>query len=195
MPDASVAVLAAGAPFLAGARVCLRPLERADVNARYAAWLNDAEVTRYLEVGTFPTSLVELEAFYAAAAVRRDQVLLAIVDRETDRHVGNIKLGPIDWVHRRATLGILVGDKAAWGRGTGTSATRLMVEYAFDRLDLRRVDLGVYADHAAAIRLYERVGFRVEGRFREDVYLEGAYRDRLWMGLLRSEYQRTGPGA
>ena len=177
--------------FLTGPRIRLRPLERADVNAGYAAWLNDAGVTRFLEVGTFPTSLVELEQFYASSAARRDQVLLAIVDRATDTHVGNIKLGPIDWVHRRGTLGILIGERSAWGRGIGTEATRLLVEYAFDRLDLRRIDLGVYADHAAAIRVYERVGFRIEGRFREDVYHDGAYRDRLWMGLLRSEYRRT----
>lgn len=188
MPEQAVAASA----FLSGSRVWLRPLERTDINARYASWLNDGDVTRFLEVGTFPTSLIELEQFYAGVAARRDQVLLAIVDRETGLHVGNVKLGPINWVHRRATLGILVGDRAVWGRGAGTDATRLMVEYAFGRLDLRRVDLGVYADHAAAIRLYERVGFRVEGRFREDVYHGGAYRDRLWMGLLRSEYEPAG---
>ena len=195
MGDQAVTREPGSTPFLEGTRIYLRPLERGDVNARYAAWLNDGEVTRFLEAGTFPTSVIELEQFYAAASARRDQVLLAIVDRETDAHVGNIKLGPIDWVHRRGTLGILVGDQTAWGKGTGTAATRLMVEYAFDRLDLRRVDLGVYADHAAAIRLYERVGFRVEGRFREDVYHDGAYRDRLWMGLLRSEYVPTETGA
>jgi RimJ/RimL family protein N-acetyltransferase len=189
-PDA----LSPAPAFLSGARVRLRPLERSDVNVRYAAWLNDADVTRFLEVGTFPTSLVELEQFYASVATRRDQVLLAIVDRETDAHVGNVKLGPIDWIHRRGTLGILVGERSAWGRGIGTEATRLIIEYAFDRLDLRRIDLGVYADHAGAIRVYERVGFRVEGRFREDVYHGGAYRDRLWMGLLRSEYRRAEGG-
>jgi RimJ/RimL family protein N-acetyltransferase len=63
-----------------------------------------------------------------------------------------------------------------------------MVEYAFFRLNLNRIDLGVYADHSAAIHVYEQIGFRIEGRFRADMFHEGEYKDRLWMGLLRSEY-------
>lgn len=175
-------------PFLKGESIYLRPLGREDAGETYLGWLNDPEVTRYLETGAFPTTLAELERYCEGLADQRDQVMLAIVDRETDSHIGNIKLGPINWIHRRATLGILVGDRRFWGRGVGTEATRLMVEYAFDRLGLNRVDLGVHAEHAAAVRVYERIGFKVEGRFREDLFHEGRHRDRLWMGLLKSEY-------
>jgi len=177
-------------PFLVGRRIYLRPLDPADATEAYLGWLNDPEVTRYLETGAFPTTRPELERYCADLAGQRQQIMLAIVERQSDRHIGNVKLGPIDWIHRRGTLGILVGERDFWGKGAGSEATRLLVEHAFARLDLRRVDLGVHADHAAAIRVYERIGFKVEGRFREDLYHEGAYRDRLWMGLLRSEYVR-----
>ncbi len=63
-----------------------------------------------------------------------------------------------------------------------------MVEYGFSRLNLNRIELGVYAEHQAAVRAYERVGFRVEGRLRENMFLDNEYRDSLLMGLLRSEY-------
>lgn len=176
-------------PFLEGSQVYLRPLERTDLNDTYLAWLNDPEVTRYLEVGVFPSTPHDLERFYESTANSRTAVVLAIVEKQTGKHIGNVKLGPIDWVHRRAMFGILIGDKKFWGRGVGEESTRLMVEYAFHRLNLNRVTLGVDADHLPGLRCYEKVGFKVEGRGREDLFKDGEYKDRLWMGLLRSEYQ------
>ena len=177
-----------GNPFLAGVKVYLRPLEKADLNDNYLAWLSDPEVTRYLETGVFPTTRQDLEKFYESVTGSRSQVIFAIVDRKSNLHLGNVKLGPIDWIHRRAMLGILIGEKKFWGRGIGEEATRLMVDYAFRRLNLNRVTLGVVAEHESAVRCYEKVGFKVEGRGREDVFKDGQYKDRLWMGLLRSEY-------
>ena len=180
--------------FAEGSIVLLRPLERADLNERYVGWLNDPEVTRYMESGVFPSTAEDLESFYQAVTNSKNDVILAIVDKKSGQHVGNVKLGPIHWVHRRATFGILIGDKDFWGKGAGLEATRLAVEYGFYRLNLRRIDLGVFAEHEAAVRCYEKVGFKVEGRFREDLFQDGEYKDRLWMGLLRSEYKRTKPG-
>jgi len=175
-------------PFIVGSRIYLRPLERDDLSEKYLGWLNDLEISRYLESGIFPYTRDELEKFYEQATTSLDQVILAIVDKERDQHIGNVKLGPINWVHRKATFGILLGEKEFWGKGIGTEATRLMVEYGFFRLNLRRIELGVYAEHEAAMHSYEKVGFRVEGRFRESSFHEGQYKDGLWMSLLRSEY-------
>jgi RimJ/RimL family protein N-acetyltransferase len=175
--------------FLRGSRIYLRPLERSDLNETYLGWLNDHEVTKYLEVGTFPNTMQDLEKFYQGVTGSRSDVILAVVDGKSHRHIGNVKLGPINWVHRRATFGIMIGEKEFWGRGIGTEATRLMVEYGFLRLNLNRINLGVLATHQSAIRCYEAVGFKTEGRCREEMFCDGAYQDRLWMGLLRSEYK------
>jgi RimJ/RimL family protein N-acetyltransferase len=175
--------------YAAGKLVYLRPLEPQDLEGDYLAWINDPEVTHYTEVGTFPSTRRDLEEFYESTKASKSQVLLAIIDRQSHRHIGNVKLGPIHWVHRKATFGILIGDKNCWGGGIGEEATRLAVEYAFQRLNLNRVDLGVFAGHEAAVRCYEKVGFKLEGRFRQDLFSGGEFRDRLWMGLLRSEYR------
>jgi [ribosomal protein S5]-alanine N-acetyltransferase len=175
--------------FMVGSQVYLRPLERADLNERYLGWLNDPEVTKYLETGTFPSTIRDLEKFYADVTGSKHQVIFAIVDAKSDEHIGNLKLGPIHWIHRSATLGILIGEKKSWGRGIGLEATRLAVEYGFERLNLRRIDLGLYADHKSALRCYEQAGFKVEGRMREALFRAGEYKDRIWMSLLRSEYQ------
>jgi len=84
--------------------------------------------------------------------------------------------------------------KNFWGKGAGQEATRLAIEYGFYRLNLQRIDLGVFAEHASAVRCYEKVGFQVEGRLRQDLFHGGEYKDRLWMGLLRSEYKRAKTG-
>lgn len=175
--------------FARGSRLYLRPLEREDLNARYLSWLNDPEVTRYMEAGTFPITTRDLERFYDEVTGSRNQVILAVADEKSGQHIGNVKLGPIHWIHRSAAFGIMIGDKKFWGKGAGLEATRLMVEYGFGRLNLRRIDLGVFADHDAAVCCYEKVGFKVEGRMRESLYREGKYVDRLGMALLRSEYK------
>jgi len=175
--------------FAEGSLVLLRPLERTDLNERYLSWLNDPEVTRYTETGTFPTTAEDLDNYYRSITGSRNDVMLAIEEKTSGKHVGNVKLGPIHWVHRVATFGILIGEKELWGKGVGVEATRLMVEYGFQKLNLHRIDLGVFAEHEAAVRCYEKVGFKVEGRMREDLFHAGEYKDRIWMGLLRSEYQ------
>jgi len=180
--------------FAEGSLVILRPLQRADINERYLSWLNDPEVTRYTETGTFPSTAEDLENYYRSVTGSKNDVMLAVVDKKSGRHIGNVKLGPIQWVHRRATFGILIGEKDFWGKGVGLEATRLMVEYGFQRLNLHRIDLGVFAEHEAAVKCYEQAGFRVEGRMREDLFLDGEYRDRLRMGLLRSEYKPENAG-
>ncbi len=180
--------------FAEGSLVRLRPLERSDLNERYLGWLNDPEVTRYTETGTFPSTAEDLENYYRSVSSSKNDVILAIVEKKTDQHVGNVKLGPIHWIHRTATLGILIGEKKSWGKGIGLEATRLTVEYGFGRLNLNRIDLGVFAEHEAAVRCYEKIGFKVEGRMRQDLFQGGEYKDRLWMGLLRSEYKPLNNG-
>ena len=179
--------------FAVGPHVYLRALEREDLNERYLGWLNDPQVTRYMETGTFPSTRQDLEDFYQSASNSKNQVVLAVADSRTDLHIGNVKLGPIHWIHRRATFGILIGDKKYWGKGVGQEATRLTVEYGFNRLNLHRIDLGVFAEHESGVHCYEKVGFKVEGRFRQDLFVDGEYKDRLWMALLRSEYVPVKP--
>jgi len=180
--------------FAEGKLLFLRPLEPADINERYLGWVNDPEVTRYLETGTFPSTAADLEKFYTSISASRSDVILGIIDKQSQRHIGNVKLGPISWIHRCATFGIMIGDRDYWGKGFGAEASRLMVEYGFYKLNLHRIDLGVFAEHDAAVRCYEKIGFKIEGRMREDLFQGGEYKDRVWMGLLRSEYESLGTG-
>jgi RimJ/RimL family protein N-acetyltransferase len=174
--------------YLAGELCYLRPLEASDAEGPWARWLNDAEVRRNLFRGVFPPSVEEQRAFYESVVTSRNDVVLAIVRASDDRHVGVVGIHRIDWVNRSGEFGILIGEREAWGGGIGTEATRLIVAHAFHVLNLHRVWLGVLAGHEAAVRAYQRVGFREEGRLREELLRDGERHDKLIMGLLAHEF-------
>lgn len=177
-------------PFLTGERIYLRPVEASDATADYVSWLNDAITTRFMESGYFPNTLDSVAEYIASHSGLRDCLFLAIVLRDGDRHVGNVKLEPIDWVHRSAEFGIMIGDPAARGHGIGTEATVLVLRHAFDRLNLHRVALGVVADNLPAIRSYEKVGFREEGSFRQAILREGRFLDLKRMAILAPDFRK-----
>ena len=175
-------------PYLLGTKIYLRGLERADITGNWFQWFNDQEVTRYMTNGAFPNSVEGITRFYEHVVNSPNDAVFAIVDRSSNAHVGNIGIHRIDWINRVGEYGTVIGEKSAWGKGFGTEATELILAHAFCRLNLHKVFLGVHAEHAAAIRLYEKVGFVHEGRMRQEVYRDGRYYDKVLMGILQEEF-------
>jgi len=177
-------------PFLAGDRVYLRAVERADLTGDYFQWLNEYEVTRHLGTGQFPNTLDAMEAYYESKTKSPNDVFWTVVDRASDQMIGTVKLGFINWIHRSAEFGIMIAAPEFRGKGHGTDVARLVLDYGFRRLNLHKITLGVTAEHAGAIRCYEKAGFRREGLITSVVYVDGAYHDKLIMGITEEEFQR-----
>jgi len=175
-------------PFTVGEKIYLRGLERADLEGAYFDWLNDREVTKFLEAGRFPNTREAMEEYYNNTVLSNNNAVFAIVDKKTDEHIGNIKLGPINWITRIASLGIMIGDKESWGKGYGTEAIRLVLDYAFNRLNLHKVTAGIAAMHQASIKAFEKAGFTIEGHAKSQFYLDGEYSDSLYLGITREDY-------
>lgn len=175
-------------PFLVGPTVYLRPPEKADAPV-IAPWFNDQEVLRFLGM-IRPTSVASEEAFIAGLNANPMEPTFGIVVRETDQLIGTAGLARTDVRNRHAMFGIGIGDKGAWGKGYGTEATRLIVGYAFETLNLHRVWLTVFEYNQRGVRAYEKAGFRVEGRLRQECFREGRYWDTLFMAILREEWQK-----
>jgi RimJ/RimL family protein N-acetyltransferase len=175
-----------------GEKIRLRRPERTDL-PRFAAWLDDPEVRRHLAL-VYPMSVV-LEEKWFEEQLKAEPALQALVI-EAERvggeaawnAVGVIGFHAIDWRSRAGELGLFIGEKTLWNAGYGTDATRTLVQWGFRELNLNRVFLRVFEDNAAAIRCYEKIGFRHEGRLRQDRFQDGRYLDTLVMGLLRDEY-------
>ena len=179
--------------FLSNDTVVLRGLRRSDLEA-HRAWLDNPEVTRYLENGWKPASDADLDAIYDQAAQSNDTVLLVIEDAKQNQAVGTVGLYLINWPGRRAQFRILIGEPAAWDRGLGTAATKLIVAHGFERLNLETIYLGVNADNERAVRAYEKAGFSHEGVQRHFVYNGGRYFDVAMMSILRNEYFAAAGG-
>jgi [ribosomal protein S5]-alanine N-acetyltransferase len=170
--------------FLEGERIYLREVRTADVGDNYYRWMNTPEVTRYLESRFRPNSIEALREYVSALSRDPDNFFLAIVLKDGDRHVGNVKLGPVNWIHRHADLGILIGEKDFWGKGYATEAIRLASDYAFRVLNLHRLGAGCYERNQGSVRAFEKAGFEIEGVRRQHFFCDGEYTGHTLLGLL-----------
>lgn len=181
--------------MLVGKRVCLRPVEREDLE-RFVRFFADAEVRANLSLVLGPGVAEEaawFEQMLREPPLERPFAVDLVQGTERPRLVGSAGLRAFDWRNRSAELGLVIGDKSLWGQGLGTEVTRLLLRHAFFTLNLHRVWLRVYADHDRACRIYEKVGFVQEGRQRDGDFRNGRYRDVLLYSLLAREWrQRVG---
>jgi RimJ/RimL family protein N-acetyltransferase len=99
-----------------------------------------------------------------------------------------------DLIHNDVMVGIGIGERDLWGKGFGTEAMRLCLQFAFLELNVHRVSLGLHEYNARALRSYEKAGFRLEGQTRKDLAREGRRYDSLWMGILRDEWLQLQGG-
>lgn len=174
---------------IVGDKVALGPRRR-DLLPVYLRWINDFEVTRTLDIGLHPVTLEAQEAGYERLSKGApDIVTFTVYERLTMRPVGNTTLRNIDHVHRTAEFGILLGEKDCWGKGYGTEATALMLDYGFTGLGLHNIMLHVFNFNEGGLRAYTRAGFRVVGHRREAHRLGGRAYDVIYMDCLATEFQ------
>jgi RimJ/RimL family protein N-acetyltransferase len=172
--------------MLAGEKITLRAIQADDVDAMYEI---AAELSTWEERNPSaprPLSQAEyVESFTKRVSERSDDLWFAV---ETDgRLVGQVSMFHVDPLARTAEVGIALHPSAR-GQGYGTDALRILVRFAFERCNLRRVYLTALASNAGGLACYRKVGFIEEGRRRENAWVRGRYEDEIQMGLLRSEW-------
>lgn len=181
--------------FVDGRRIYLREVTAADATDRYCEWLNDPDVNRYLETRFELQTRERVLAYVDAQNRSADVVFLAIVRKDDDVHLGNLRIGAIDPVHRTGTLALVIGEKAAWGAGIGTEAIELATRYAFEQLELRKLTARCYAVNLGSIRAFERAGWTREGLQRRQFLCDGAEIDGVWLGCVRDASASIGGDA
>jgi RimJ/RimL family protein N-acetyltransferase len=175
--------------FLNSERLRLRAPEREHIDG-FLRWLNNPEIYRFIQRYK-PLGRIEEEELIANAHKRPEDVLFAI---EAKSEGGGIPIGccglhRISLPNRSAELGIAIGESEYQGRGYGREAMNLLCSYGFQMLNLNRIGLSVYEYNARAIRCYERVGFKHEGRKREARFWDGRHWDILEMSILAREWR------
>lgn len=179
--------------FLEGERIYARPLELGDLE-RCRRWINDPE-TRATLANYLPLNESAERKWIEGCADPASEINLAIVLKDGNRHIGNMSLRGFRWKDRAAEFGIMIGEADCRGQGYGREATGLILKYAFETLNLNRVQLGVYSHNTAGIRAYEAVGFVREGVQREHNIVQGGYVDHVMYSILAREYFSNKDGA
>jgi RimJ/RimL family protein N-acetyltransferase len=178
--------------LLLGDLVHLAAVEPEELAKAYETWNHDSELTRLMDTRAVRMpSAKTITVFFEKEMSDLPPAAHYFTIRalEDDRLLGDINLDVIDnWGSRDAFVGIAIGSRADWGKGYGTDAMKIALRFAFHELNLRRVTLTVFEYNPRAIRSYEKVGFKLEGRRRDIILKDGKRWDILFMGILREEW-------
>jgi [ribosomal protein S5]-alanine N-acetyltransferase len=171
-------------PFLIGRRIYLRGLEESDLEGDYFQWFNDADTCAYNSHARFPNTRQEMQDYFRRTQASRSEIVFAVVLKARDKHVGNVALQQVDWMGRSAMFSILIGAKGLHGKGIGKEAALLLRDYAFARLNLRRLHCGTHVDNQAMRKLALAMGMREEGRRVQAIFKNGGYHDIIEYGMV-----------
>ena len=185
--------------MLSGKKIVLRAVERDDLKFIHA-WQNDEEIMRLARsLPDHTTSMVALEADYEkilkGEEPRRKEYI--IEEREGRTPLGwatlTIQGWPREGIGRSGEVGLALGERNRWRKGYGAEAVGLLLNVAFEQLNLHRVSWWTFAENAASLGLARKMGFKEECRVRDSVFFDNRYHDSVGLGLLRDEYQATSP--
>ncbi|MHA7579178.1 GNAT family N-acetyltransferase [Paenibacillus vandeheii] len=168
-------------------RIYLRPFESTDVDG-YFPGLFDAEMRRLTGTqNSFTRPQVER---YIENAVQDDsRLMLLIALQDNDQVIGDIALMDMHTKNRSAHIRIAIDNTEHQGKGYGSEALLLMLDYGFGICNLHRIELEVYAFNQRAIRTYEKLGFQREGVRRDALFYNHQYHDAIQMSILEDEFR------
>jgi ribosomal-protein-alanine N-acetyltransferase len=177
--------------MLKSSRLVLRSLRQDDINSTYLAWMNDPAVNCFLETRFVPQSIESIQAYWHEHRDDLNSPWFAMEIIDNGPHIGNIKLGPINWLHRRADISLFIGNRDFWGKGFATESILLISQWAFHELDLQKLTAGVYSGNVGSRRAFEKAGFELEATLKDEVFFRGKRVDAWRMGLLRKNWNQS----
>lgn len=167
-------------------RIYLRPLSFKELESNYVNWLNDQEVCKYNSHGDYEYTKEMAEKFIKSLENDDTKEVYAVYLKEKDIHIGNISLQNIDRKNNKAEIAYLFGEKAYWAQGFASEASRILIQRAFEDLKLHRLYFGTSEFNIPMQKLGEKLGFVLEGKFKDDQYKNGKYNDIYLYGLIKN---------
>jgi len=173
--------------MIEGKNIYLRAMEPHDMDC-YWEMLNNPSISSNVVGWSFPVSKHEQLQWYERTITDKKNMRFTVVLKESDKAVGMVTLSSIDWQNRSATHGIKLHPSCPKGKGIGTDAVMTLMKYAFEEVNLHRLD-GSWIDYnTASINLYTKCGWVVEGVKKEAIFRDGEYHDLKITGITKDEY-------
>jgi RimJ/RimL family protein N-acetyltransferase len=173
---------------LVGKKCYLSPCTPEDAE-KWTEWDNDLEFAIPLGEEAYTLYSIDRTREIINSIIKKQDHVFSIIDLQTDELIGRCMLFNVDHVNRRARLGIGIGEKSYWNKGYGQEATRLLLDYGFNLLNLNNIMLGVFSYNERAINCYKKVGFKVIGRRRKAKIIGGEIFDEIFMDILAEEFE------
>lgn len=170
--------------FLNGRNIYLRPLELEDIEGNYIKWLNDEAVVKFNSHGKFPLNSHRLKGYITLSKDSKDSIILAIIFKKNETHIGNISLQNINWVDRNAEISFVLGEKLFWDKGIMFEAGELLISHGFKNLNLHRIYCGTSSQNIGMQKLALKLGMIKEGERKESIYNNGKFYSIFEYGIL-----------
>lgn len=176
-------------PFIIGEKIYLRSPEPGDENI--LAISENHPDPRETLFYSLPTSPEEQKSRIKSHMEDHKTIFMIICDKENNQAIGCTAFFRIDWVGRMAVYYIAIAEKENWSKGFGKEVTKLMVEYAFETLNLNRIQLHVSVENERAVNAYKKAGYQIEGTLRQAMFHQGRYVDFYVMGILKEDWLKN----
>ncbi len=171
---------------LTGEKVKIRNLTRADI-PMLVKWKNDPEIADLVRGGPINTTFEAENRRYNRGLDEHSTIRL-IIETLWGKPIGFISVSDIDKDNHKAQIGMLIGEKDFWDRGYGSDSLVTLLDHLFGQQGFNRIGLEVFEYNLRAKKVYEKIGFEVEGVQRQGLYRNGRYYDIFLMGILRENY-------
>ena len=156
-----------------GSKILLEPFSHKFINDDYLAWMNDKDTTQFIQKAKKKTTLEDLYLFANEMIDSEVDYFFAILLKKNLQHIGNVRLGPIDFKMLKSNFGIMIGSKNFRGCGVGTEVLELIKKFGFEYLKLKEITFPVVEEHVAAMRLYKNAGFVLQNILKKTFNKDG----------------------
>lgn len=157
--------------------IYLRSLSKNDVSDNYVEWMNCYDIVKFTESKYLTHTTASVLKYVNDCNESDNNLLYGIFLRNSDIHIGNIKLGNIHSIYSHADIGLIIGMKEYWGRGIATSAINMITKYGFNVLDLHKIFAGAYAENIGSQKAFLKAGYKIAYIKKDDVFFENHYED------------------
>ena len=165
-------------------RLVLKILYPENVTQNYLGWMQDEDITQFMECRGKTYALKELKDYTRMVDESHNDFLFGIYTSGDNVHIGNIKIGEINQLHKFGNLGLMIGEKKYWDKGYGTEAVKLATEYAFHKLRLNKLLAGIYENNTGCYKAFLKAGYNEVGRLKKHRLHKDEYVGQIFMEKL-----------